>query len=222
MPYQRTPWNHTYSNENKIWGDQPSPLALYACNMLKESSRFKHATNIFILDLGCGYGRDAVYLAQNLPCHILGLDISEKAIEIGRESIPKNLSQRVELLCYDFSHVSDKCDVIFVGNLYHVLSPEDRIKLRETTQRCLKKDGVLFLSTLSVNDPQHFGKGAPVENEKNAFIDEIYLHFSSRNDLEKDFSFINIWALFEREYRERHANGEHHHISWLMMGGPSQ
>jgi hypothetical protein len=59
-----------------------------------------------------------------------------------------------------------------------------------------------------------------VENEKNAFIDEFYLHFSSRSDLEKDFSFINIWALFEREYRERRVTGEHHHVSWLMMGSP--
>jgi SAM-dependent methyltransferase len=218
MPLQRTHWNKTYTNEKKVWGDQPSPLAVYTCNILKENSTFKKAPDIFILDLGCGYGRDAVFLAQNLPCHVLGLDSSEKAIEMARESIPKTLSNRIELLCYDFTHVSDKYDVIFMANLYHVLGPVERDQLRSTIKRCLKNDGLLFLSTLSLKDPQHYGKGAAVENEKYAFIDEIYLHFSSRADLEKEFNFLNINALFERDYRERHATGEHHHVSWMMMG----
>jgi SAM-dependent methyltransferase len=218
MPYHRTPWNKTYSNENKVWGEKPSPLAVYTCNVLKENSQFKNASDMFILDLGCGYGRDAVYLAQNLPCHILGLDNSEKAIEIAREYIPKTLVNRIELLCFDFTHVSDKYDIILVANLYHVLPPDERAKLRETLKRCLKNDGLVFLNTLSIHDPQHYGKGAAVENEKNAYIDEIYLHFNSRADLEKDFDFLNINALFERDYRERHATGEHHHISWILMG----
>ncbi len=211
-------WNKTYTNQNKVWGDQPSPLAIYACNTLKESSQFKKVTDIFILDLGCGYGRDTIFLAQHLPCHILGLDSSEKAIEMARAHIPKTLIHRIELLCYDFTHMSDKYDIIFVASLYHVLPPDEREKLRETIKRCLKKDGVLFLSTFSVNDPQHYGKGTAVENEKNAYIDEIYLHFNSRADLEKDFDFLNISALFERDYRERHDTGEHHHVSWIMMG----
>lgn len=214
----RTFWNKTYSNQNKVWGDQPSPLAIYTSSVLKESSQFKKAPDIFILDLGCGYGRDDVFMAQNLPCHILGLDSSEKAIDMAREYIPKSLTNRIELLCYDFTHVNDKYDVIFVANLYHILPPEEREKLRDTIKRCLKKNGVLFLSTLSIRDPQHFGKGIPAENEKNSYIDEIYLHFSARGDLEKNFDFLNISALFERDYRERHANGEHHHVSWILMG----
>jgi cyclopropane fatty-acyl-phospholipid synthase-like methyltransferase len=217
MHLPRTFWNNTYAHQKKIWGDQPSPLALYTCNSLKEDSHFKAASDLFILDLGCGYGRDAVYLAQNLPCHILGLDSSEEAISMAAELLPKSLTKRVELLCYDFSHVSDKYDVIFMANLYHVLPPDNRIKLIETVKRCLKNDGILFMSTLSVHDPQHFGKGTPAANEQNSYTDEIYLHFSSRADLEKEFDFLNITALFERDYRERHDGGEHHHISWMMM-----
>jgi cyclopropane fatty-acyl-phospholipid synthase-like methyltransferase len=211
-------WNNTYTNDNKVWGDQPSHLAVYACNSLKENSHFKQASDLFILDLGCGYGRDAVFLAQNLNCHVLGLDSSEKAIEMSREIIPKTLTNRIELLCYDFSHVGDKYDVIFISNLYHVLPPDERVNLRETIKRCLKADGLVFLSTLSVRDPQHFGKGQAVDGEQNTFVDETYLHFSSRTDLEQAFNFLTINALFEKDYRERHATGEHHHISWLMMG----
>jgi cyclopropane fatty-acyl-phospholipid synthase-like methyltransferase len=218
MPMQRTPWNKTYNDEKKVWGDQPSPLAVYTATILKENSQFKKATDIFLLDLGCGYGRDAIFLAQNLPCHILGIDVSEKAIEMARESIPRTLINRIELLCYDFGQVSDKYDIILVANLYHILGPDQRDKLRTTIKRCLKKGGLLFLNALSVNDPQHYGKGVPVENEKNAYIDDMYLRFSSRADLDKEFSFLTINALFEKDYRERHASGEHHHITWLLMG----
>jgi cyclopropane fatty-acyl-phospholipid synthase-like methyltransferase len=218
MVYHNKPWDQAYNQDKKTWGDRPSELAILASNYLKECSQFKGAADIFILDLGCGYGRDAIFLAQNLPCHILGLDSSTQTIEIGRESLPKDLEKRVELLSYDFSHVRDKYDVIFTANLYHLLTPDSRIKLRQTVKRCLKAGGLLFLSALSVNDPEHFGKGTPVENETNSFLDERYLHFSTRLEMEKAFDFLDVHALFEWEYREESSTGTHHHVSWILMG----
>ncbi len=218
MSMQGTHWDNTYSDNKKIWGDKPSELAILAMNYLKESTQFRNSQDIFILDLGCGYGRDAIFLAQHLPCHILGLDSSEKAIQMGRESIPKGLKNRIELLCYDFSHVSDKYDVIFISNLYHLLKPMERATLLDTIKRCLKVEGLLFLSAFSIRDPQHFGKGHPVEGEPNSFIDEHYMHVSSRSDLEKDFDFIEINALYEREFQEKRSTGKHHHICWMLMG----
>ena len=213
-------WNNTYSSEKKIWGDRPSKLAMFTYNYIKQSRQFEGKSDIFVLDLGCGYGRDAIFLANNLPCHVLGLDNSEKAIEMARESLSKELEKRVELLCYDFSHVSDKYDVIMASNLYQILKPEDRAKLRETVKRCLKTNGLLFLSTLSIRDPQHFGQGTQIEGDENSFQQEKYIHFSTREELEKDFDFLNISGLFEREYHEPRSSGDdHHHISWILIGG---
>lgn len=213
-----TTWNKTYSTDNRIWGDNPSELALFVFNHLQQSVQFRSNPDIFILDLGCGYGRDDIFLAQNLPCHILGLDDSEKAIEMARSSLPKDLEKRIEFLCYDFSYVKDKYDVILVSNVYPLLKPEERTKLNDTIKRCLKTDGIFFLSTFSVRDPQHYGKGISVENEPNTFLDNRYLHLSTREELEKDFDFLNISALFEREFHERRSPENHHHISWILMG----
>ena len=212
------PWNKTYSSDKRIWGDQPSELALYVYNYLKQSTRFKGQTDIFTLDMGCGYGRDAFFLANNLPCHILGLDNSETAIEMARESIPKEIEKRVELLCYDFSHVSDKYDVILASGLYQFLLPEERAQLRETVKRCLKYEGVFFLSTLSIRDPHHLGKGTPIEGDENSFTDGKYHHLCTREELEKDFDFLKIYALFEREFNEPHAANSHQHVYWMLMG----
>lgn len=211
-------WNKTYSSDSKVWGDKPSELAVFAFNYLQQSDQFKNNSDIFILDMGCGYGRDAGFLAQNLPCHILGLDNSEKAIEMARASLSKETEKRIEFLCYDFSHVQDKYDVILASNLYQLLKPEERAKLRDTVKRCLKSDGVFFLSTFSVRDPQHFGKGTPVENEPNTFFENHYIHLSYRSELEADFDFLNITALFEREFHERRSTEDHHHVSWILMG----
>jgi cyclopropane fatty-acyl-phospholipid synthase-like methyltransferase len=212
------PWNKTYINDKKIWGDKPSELALYAYNYLTQSARFKEMTDIFMLDMGCGYGRDAIFLAQNLPCHILGLDNSETAIEMARESLPREVEKRIELLCYDFSHVSDKYDVILASGLYQFLQPDERAKLRETVKRCLKNEGIFFLSTLSIRDPHHADKVTPIEDDENSFDDGKYHHLCTRQELEKDFDFLKIYALFEREFREPHASTSHQHVYWMLMG----
>jgi cyclopropane fatty-acyl-phospholipid synthase-like methyltransferase len=212
-------WDKKYSSDKRVWGDKPSELALFAFNFLQQSSRYQR--NLGILDLGCGYGRDAVFLAQNLKCYILGIDNSEQAIAMARESVPKELENRIELLPYDFSVVIDKYDVILVSNLYHLLKPYERTNLRETVKRCLNKDGVFFLSTLSISDPEEYGKGTPVEGDENSFLGDKFHHFSTRNELEKDFDFLYVSALFERDYRESHSSGEtHHHISWILTGHP--
>jgi SAM-dependent methyltransferase len=212
-------WDRTYNNENKVWGENPSQLAVFAYNFLTQSHRFQGKKDLFILDLGCGYGRDAIFLAKNLPCHVLGVDTAAKAIEIGREALTPAMHKRVELLCYDFNDVNDRYDVILASNLYQILKPSERVQLRDTVKRCLNTNSLLFLSTLSVRDPQHSGKGTPVEDDPNSSIQDKYIHLSTREELEKAFDFLNISALFEREYDEPRSSGaDHHHISWILMG----
>ncbi len=210
--------NSTSESDKKALADKPGQLAIFAYNYLKESQGFRNRKDIFILDLGCGYGLDAVFLARNLPCHILGLDNSQAVIDIARRSLGSELEKRVELLCYDFSDVSDKYDVIFVSNLYHLLKTDEMAKLRETVKRCLKSDGVFFLSTFSVRDPQYFGKSGNLSGETSSFPDEKCLHFFTRDELEKDFEFLNISALYELDNYQSHINPCFNHISWVLMG----
>jgi cyclopropane fatty-acyl-phospholipid synthase-like methyltransferase len=211
-------WDKTYSLEKKVWGEKPSELAVYACNYLKQSRQFQDNPDIFILDLGCGYGRDSLFLAGQVPCHILGVDSSRKAIEMAHEALPRELEKRIEFLCFDFTRVTDKYDVILCSNLYSIIKPGEREGLREVIKRCLQGSGVVFLSAFSVNDQQHNGKGIPVEDEIHSFIDEKYIHLCTREEMEQDFDFLNISALFERQFIERRSTRDHHHVMWILMG----
>jgi cyclopropane fatty-acyl-phospholipid synthase-like methyltransferase len=211
-------WDNTYKTSQHVWGDKPSELATFACNYLQGMKSSGKA--IQILDLGCGYGRDATYLARNINCRILGIDNSSEAIEMARKALADDLESRVRFECCDFRQMTDgKFEIVFASNFYHLLKKEDRNTFRNTIKKKLKPGGMLFLSMLSPSDPEHFGKGKPVENENNSFQDERFLHFCTREELERDFSFLTIKKLSEHEYYEPRSNGEvHHHILWLLLG----
>jgi cyclopropane fatty-acyl-phospholipid synthase-like methyltransferase len=211
-------WDNAYRTNQHIWGDKPSALAAFAHHYLQ---KIKYpGKTIEILDLGCGYGRDATYLARNINCRILGIDNSSEAIEMARKAVAADLESRVTFQRCDFRKIPEgKFEMVFASNFYHLLKIEDRQALINTIKERLKPGGMLFLSMLSPNDPEHFGKGKRIENEDNSFHDKIFLHFCTREELERDFSFLTIKKLSEHEYYEPRSNGEvHHHIFWLLMG----
>lgn len=206
-----------YDNANRVWGEQPEELGLFACNFLKHTKLLEG--NLDILDVGCGDGRNTIYLATNLDCYILGIDSSQNAIDRARESCPKELGKRLEFLCYDFDKIIDRYNVLFASNIYEKLNLEERVNFRKSIRRCLKTGGLLFLSAISVKDTHLFGKGLPVPGEVNSFREDRLIHFCTREELEIDFDFLSIHALFEKEYNEPHSREEiHRHISWILMG----
>ncbi|MCJ7514993.1 MAG: methyltransferase domain-containing protein [Dehalococcoidia bacterium] len=210
-------WDDAYRTDQRVWGDKPSELATFVCRHLQG---IKYAgKTIDILDLGCGYGRDAIYLANNINCRVLGIDNSSEAIEMARKALPADLESLVTFQCCDFKQMADeKFEVVLASNFYHLLKVEERLIFRNTIKMRMMPSGMLFLSMLSTGDPEHFGQGQPVEDDINSFQDKRFLHFCTREELESDFSFLTIEELVEHEYYEPRSNGEvHHHILWILL-----
>ena len=211
-------WDSAYRTDKYIWGEKPSELAVFACNyLLKYDTGEKEPS---ILDVGCGYGRDSVFLARNIRCKVLGIDNAREAIEMARKTSIDDLNSRVGFRCCDFTQMTGvEFDIVFVSNLYQILENKDRHSLRDMVRISLKRGGKLFLSTLSTSDPEHFGKGTRVQSEDNSYIDGKFLHFCTRKEIERDFDFLSITELHEHEYDEPRSNMEtHHHISWMLLG----
>jgi cyclopropane fatty-acyl-phospholipid synthase-like methyltransferase len=211
-------WDSKYRKDQRLWGDRPSALAAFACHYLQHAKPSGKAVEI--LDIGCGYGRDAKYFARSLDCHVIGIDSSSEAINMARKGLAADLESRLKFECGDFKQLTDgKFDIIFASNFYHLLNKEDRPALRETIRKRLQPGGMLFLSMLSPRDPEHYGKGKPVDDDDNSFKDEVFLHFCTRDELETDFRFLTIKELSEHEYYEPRSTGEvHHHFIWLLVG----
>ena len=211
-------WDKEYKSNERVWGEGPSELAIAVVRYLQKCKSSREILSI--LDIGCGYGRDAFYFLNNLRCGVLGIDSSRKAIDIASNTILKGQEKAVKFRCCNFIELEeDSYDIVFISNLYHLLKKDERKGLRKAVMRMLKPDGLLFLSTLSVKDPEHYGKGIPVPEESNSFQDRTYIHLCTREELCEDFAFLNIKELYEYEYYEPRATGEiHHHILWILVG----
>lgn len=211
-------WNDQYQCHNKIWGESPSELGILAVKyMLKSGLTSKKQS---LLDVGCGYGRDSFYLREKLGCTVMGIDNSLKAIEMANSSTAMIHDESAKFLCGDFMKLEEKqYDILFASNFYQLLQSNERKQFRRKVSVTLKSDGLFFLSTLSVNDPEHYGKGTPHPTESNSFSDKMFLHFCTHEELSEEFRFLKIESLHEHEYFEPRSQGEtHHHILWILIG----
>jgi SAM-dependent methyltransferase len=150
----------------------------------------------------------------------VGIDSSAQAVKMAGANCIRETLANIELKCCSFTDLAaDKFDVVYISNLYQLLKPNERQELQRTIQKVLQPNGLVFLSTLSVNDPEHYGKGTPAVDDKDSFVDEKYLHFCTRLELKHDFNFLDIIELYECWYEEPHASGQsHHHVSWILVG----
>jgi len=210
-------WEKKYEDEKYMWGEGPSELGKITLNYLRKNKLVDE--KLKILDLGCGYGRDSFHLAKNINCNVTGIDASEKAINLAKNTLEKIKLKNVKFIKCKFEEVEGEYDIIFLSNFYQILKKNERRMIREKLKTILANLGLLFLSTLSVNDPEHFGKGKPIAGESNSYILGTYAHFCTKNELLGDFHFLEIKELFEFEYFEPRSNGvTHHHKSWILIG----
>ena len=214
---ERLFWDKEYEKYLRIWGDRQSELANIAVKYLK--SHQSGNKYLSILDIGCGYGRDCLYLAKLLNCNVFGIDTSQNAIEILKNSTIDPYTKAIQFRCVDFKDLDHcKYDIVFASNLYQILQRKQREEFRKKIAGLLKPEGLLFLNNLSTSDPEEYGKGEPCPDENNSFINNKYLHFCTREELEEDFKFLSIKELYEQEYNEPRAHGKtHHHISWILI-----
>lgn len=210
-------WDKEYENYLRIWGDRPSELAIITVKYLQShrlDDRF-----LRIVDIGCGYGRDCLYLVKHLNCCVFGIDTSQNAIEILKNSIVEPYRKAIRFKCCDFMDLDHyKYNIVFASNLYQILQREQRAEIRKKIANLLKPEGLLFLNNLSTNDPEEYGKGEPCPDEHHSFTNNKYLHFCTREELEADFQFLSTKELYEHEYDEPRVQGKsHHHISWILI-----
>ncbi|TFG35106.1 MAG: class I SAM-dependent methyltransferase, partial [Parcubacteria group bacterium] len=98
-----------------------------------------------VLDYGCGNGVHTVKIAKTNPEKVIGIDLSEKSLEIAQErAVKENLESRIEFLKMDCEKMEfpDKYfDIIFDGGTFSSLDTE---RAYPELSRVLKKDGYLI------------------------------------------------------------------------------
>lgn len=101
-----------------------------------------------LVDVGCGNGRNAIFLAREFDMHGLGYDLSDEAISAARkaaEGLPLTFEKRA---LTDPIPLPDESVTIALDMMAsHVLNRAEREALRAEILRVLKPGGWLFFKT---------------------------------------------------------------------------
>jgi demethylmenaquinone methyltransferase / 2-methoxy-6-polyprenyl-1,4-benzoquinol methylase len=111
----------------------------------------EHKNNNEILDVATGTGDLAIAALKLDPIKVIGIDISEKMLEIGRVKIIKRgLKERIELLKGDSEHIDFKdnsFDVVMVA--FGVRNFSDPLRGLSEMNRVMRNGGLLMVLEFS-------------------------------------------------------------------------
>ena len=106
-----------------------------------------------VLDIGCGWGGMALYLARNYGVEVVGLTLSEEQLKIATErASQESLDHRVRFYLRDYREETGEYDrIVSVGMFEHVGAPYYS-KFFNKVQQLLKHDGMMLLHAIGRAD----------------------------------------------------------------------
>jgi len=120
---------------------------------IKRGFSYINKKNPRVLEIGCGHGREAKEITRRTSDY-LGIDISEKLIEIARKENPDSKFEVADIEDYVFPK---NIDIIFAfASLLH--SDKNKMKkILDLAREALNKEGIFYLS-LKYGDYQELAK----------------------------------------------------------------
>ncbi|MBI2049158.1 MAG: class I SAM-dependent methyltransferase [Parcubacteria group bacterium] len=109
-----------------------------------------------VLDLGCGNGRNLVYLTKEFGVKGMGIDTSHEAIAQAKKmSVGLPLSYAVQSIGLPLSVPDQSQDLVLDMMTSHFLNKGERANLYKEIARVLKPSGWLFLKTFLLDERLH-------------------------------------------------------------------
>lgn len=105
-----------------------------------------------VLEIGCGNGRNAIYLAQK-GCTVTAVDISQRAIDWAKEQAEVN-SVKIQFVCENIFNLNlelQEFDYIYDSGCFHHLSPHRRVSYIQFINKYLKNNGYFSISAFKEN-----------------------------------------------------------------------
>ncbi len=101
-----------------------------------------------ILDVGCGWGELAKYIAQKYKVKVVGITISQEQVNYAQ-----NLCQglEVEIRFQDYRHVTEKFDRIVSVGMYEHVGLQNYRTFADKMRQCLKPGGLFLLHSIVGN-----------------------------------------------------------------------
>ena len=101
-----------------------------------------------VLDIGCGWGGLARWMAKRIGCRVTAVNISKEQLHFARDFC-KGLS--VEFHDGDYRTIQGRFDKIVSVGMFEHVGPKNYRAFMNVVQRCLKKHGIFLLHTIGSN-----------------------------------------------------------------------
>jgi ubiquinone/menaquinone biosynthesis C-methylase UbiE len=190
-----TAWEKYYSSLHQLPRRLKTPVPLVVDEL--PTFRRRHVKNV--LDLGCGAGRNCLFLAKE-GFDLVSLDISGSALRITNARLHKKRLTNVGLACGTMTNLlfdNGGFDAVISISVIHHAVKKDIQKIILEVYRILRKNGIFFTNVASIEDPRH-GEGEEVEENTfrilEAFEDKRFEelhHFLSRHEISEMFACFN-------------------------------
>jgi cyclopropane-fatty-acyl-phospholipid synthase len=155
--------NLHYQLGNELYTKMLGPSMAYSCGYWKNAKNLTEAQyakfdliakklylkpGMTLLDIGCGWGGFAKYVAEKYKVKVVAITLSENQAEYAKK-LTKGLS--VEVRVQDYRDVVEKFDrVVEIGMFEHV-GPKNYREFMEICYNALNDNGLLMLHTIGSN-----------------------------------------------------------------------
>ncbi|WP_285395839.1 class I SAM-dependent methyltransferase [Lysinibacillus sp. fls2-241-R2A-57] len=120
-----------------------------------------------VLELGCGPGRNAIYLAKQ-GCSVVGVDISDKALQWAQKRVDE-ANVNVDLMCaniFELDLQEESFDFIYDSGCFHHIAPHRRVTYIELVHKLLKPNGSFALCSFE----EHGAYGGSAISDEEVYI----------------------------------------------------
>jgi len=135
-------YDELYKNSN-VWGAKPNAYLASVVPLIREKGRF--------LDLGCGQGRDAIFMWEQ--------GFSVTAVDVSEEGIKNVIAQskgEINAVCQNIEgfHIAPNTyTAINAWNVLQFLKKGDALRIVRSMQEGVADNGFLIISGFTVDDP---------------------------------------------------------------------
>ncbi|MGW6377001.1 class I SAM-dependent methyltransferase [Rhodococcus sp. NPDC055112] len=180
-------WNEKYAGTDLIWGAPANAVVMEFATSLPAGRA---------LDLACGEGRNALWLATR-GWQVTAVDFSSVALEKGAraaEPLPRSVRERLEWVQGDVTKIEFQPEYDLVLVVYLHLSPHERPELLRRAAAALRPGGTLLILGHDATNIAE-GVGGPQD------IEILY----TPTELVDELADTVIPAVAERRYRHTDA-----------------
>ncbi|MFW5695910.1 MAG: cyclopropane fatty acyl phospholipid synthase [Alkalispirochaeta sp.] len=156
-----------YDVGNDLYRKMLDPLMVYSCGYWKTAQTLEEAQiakidlvcrklqlqpGMRVLDIGCGWGGAAKYVAERYGCSVVGVTVSEEQQRLGQEmchGLP------VEIRLQDYRDLDETFDRVYSIGMFEHVGYRNYRRFMEVVRRVLAEDGLFVLHTIGGNRTVH-------------------------------------------------------------------